>query len=162
MSLEDPIHRLRQDHDSTLEVVDRMELAVADLLGPRQAEAQATLRGGLEYLEKEVRDHSQMEEKILYPALRRHVPRQTIEIMLEEHQDLWWAMDLLGKALGAAVPSVNEVRWQATALIDLMRRHIDKENNVLFMMVAQMLSDQEYHALAEALEQMLLARKPSA
>jgi hemerythrin-like domain-containing protein len=162
MNIEDPIHRLRQEHDATLEVVDSMELAVADLLGPRQEEAYATLRGGLEYLEREVREHGQVEEKVLYPALRRHVPRQTIEVMLEEHKDLWWAMDLLAKALAPPAPSVNEVRWQGTALVDLLRRHIDKENNVLFMMVAQMLSDQEYRALAEALEHTLQARKQNA
>jgi hemerythrin-like domain-containing protein len=162
MNLEDPIRLLRQEHDAVLEVVDSMELAVADLQGSRKSEALASLRNGLEFLEKEVRAHGKVEEEVLYPALGRHVPRQTIETMIEEHRDLWWALDLLGKALEAAEPSVNEVRWQATALVDLMRRHVDKENNVLFMMVAQMLSNQEYEDLAHAMDETLQARKQKA
>lgn len=162
MSLEDPIRLLRQEHDRALDVVDSMELAIADLLGARQSEALTVLRGGLEFLDHEVRAHGKREEEVLYPALGRHVPKQTIDTMLEEHQDLWWGMDQLGKALAAATPSVNEIRWQATAVVDLLRRHIDKENNVLFMMVAQMLSDQEYRDLARALDGVVHARKQSA
>lgn len=162
MSIEDPIRLLRQEHDRTLNVLDSMELAIADLLGARRSAAMAVLRGSLEYLEREVHAHGRLEEELLYPALARHVPRQTIDTMQEEHQDLWWAMDLLDKALAAADPSTNEMRWQGTAVVDLLRRHIDKENNVLFMMVAQMLSDQEYQELAHALDAVLHSRKQSA
>ena len=41
-------------------------------------------------------------------------------------------------------------RSHATALVDLLRRHIDRENIVLFMMVSQMLSDEECETLAKA------------
>ena len=162
MSLEDPIRLLRHEHDAVLEVVDGMELAVTELQGPHKGDALVTLRSGLDFLEKEVRAHGNVEEQVLYPALGRHVPRSTIEMMVEEHRDIWWALDLLGKALAIAEPSINEVRWQTTALVDLLRRHVDKENNVLFMMVAQMLSNQEYEALARALEETLQAKKQSA
>lgn len=154
MKTQDPIKLLRQEHDAVLEVVDRMELAVSDLQGPRREEALAALRGGLEFLDKEVRAHGKREEEHLYPALARHVPKLTIDVMLEEHRDLWWRLDSLSRALSSAEPSLNDLRWQTTAVVDLLRRHIDKENDVLFMMAAQMLSDQEYAELSRAFEAM--------
>ncbi|MFQ5601080.1 MAG: hemerythrin domain-containing protein [Candidatus Krumholzibacteriia bacterium] len=158
MSTEDPIRLLKREHDAALEVVDRMELAVADLLGARKAAALQVLRRSVEFLENEVRAHGKQEEEVLYPALGRHVPEQTIDVMLEEHRELWWELDLLGNALKSPDPPLNEVRWHAIALIDLLRRHIDKENNVVFLMTAQMLSRQEYRDLAEALGTLFDAR----
>jgi hemerythrin-like domain-containing protein len=157
--IQDPIRHLREEHDAVQEVVDGMEVAVADLLGARRDEAIRTLREGLAFLDREVRRHASVEEQVLYPALGKHVPSQTIEVMIEEHRDIWWAMDLLAKGLEGGERHLNEVRWHATALVDLLRRHVDKENNVLFMMVAQMLSDREYEDLARAMHQMVLARE---
>lgn len=157
--IQDPIRHLREEHDAVLEVVDGLEVAVADLPGARRDEALGALREGLAFLEREVRRHAGVEEKVLYPALGKHVPNQTIEVMLEEHRDIWWAMDLLAKGLEGGDRHLNEVRWHATALVDLLRRHVDKENNVLFMMVAQMLSDREYEDLARAMHQVLQTRK---
>lgn len=154
--IEDPIKLLRQDHDAVLDVLDGMEVAVADLAGPRRAEASQTLKQGLAFLEREVQRHVQLEEEVLYPALRRHVPATTIDIMLDEHGDVAWAMDLLGRALRN--DHMNEMRWHSTALVDLLRRHIDQENNVLFMMTSQMLSDAEYDDLARALHALVEGR----
>jgi hemerythrin-like domain-containing protein len=154
MKTQDPIKLLRQEHDAVLEVVDRMELAVSDLQGSRREEALSTLREALDYLEKEVRAHGQKEEEYLYPALGRHVPKLTIDVMLEEHRDLWWRLDAFARVLSTAEPSLNDLRWKTTAVVDLLRRHIDKENDVLFMMAAQMLSDREYADLSRAFEAM--------
>ena len=154
MKLQDPIHLLREEHDTTLAELERMELAVADLNGARRAQALQTLQNGLRFLDTAVRAHGEREEQLLYPVLGRHVPKQTVDVMLEEHKELWWEMDLLETALRRQDPPHQEVRWHAIALIDLLRRHIDKENNVIFLMTAQMLSEQEYRDLAEALTKM--------
>ena len=99
-----------------------------------------------------MRAHGTREEEHLYPALGRHVPKLTIDIMLEEHRDLWWRLDALARVLSTAEPSLNDLRWKTTAVVDLLRRHIDKENDVLFMMAAQMMSDREYAELSRAFE----------
>ena len=150
----DPIELLKSEHDAALEQIDRMELAASELNTPRHTKALETMLRGLDYLESEVRAHSKLEEEVLYPALGRHVPREIIESLLDEHKELWWKMDLLDSALRRNQPPLNEVRWHAVALIDAMRRHIDRENNMIFLMAAQMLSEQEYGDLAEALAQM--------
>ena len=158
MKVEDPIHLLRTEHDATLAQLDRMELTVADLNGARRKQALATLLEALNSLEREMRAHSRLEEELLYPALGLHVPKLTVGVMLEEHNELWWQMDQLRSALTHRDPSANAVRWHAIALFDLLRRHLDKENNVIFLMTAQMLSEQEYRGLAEALAKMHEAR----
>ena len=154
MKTQDPIHLLREEHDATLAELERMEFAVADLNGARRAQAMQTLQQGLKFLDAAVRAHAEREEQLLYPVLGRHVPKQTVDVMLEEHRELWWEMDLLETALHRQDPPQAEVRWHAIALIDLLRRHIDKENNVIFLMTAQMLSEQEYRDLAQALTKM--------
>lgn len=156
---QDPIQLLKSEHDAALEQVDRMELAASELNTPRHDEALEVLRRGVDYLEREVRAHGKLEEEVLYPALGRHVPKQMIQSLLHEHKELWWKMDLLDNALRQEPPPTNEVRWHAVALIDSLRRHIDRENNMVFLMTAQMLSEQEYGDLAEALARMGKARE---
>jgi hemerythrin-like domain-containing protein len=82
--------------------------------------------------------------------------------MIAEHSDIWWAMDLLADGLGREEVRISQLRWHATALADLLRRHIDKEDNVLFMLVAQMLPDREYEALARAMHEVLRSRRQPA
>jgi hemerythrin-like domain-containing protein len=159
MKLEDPIRLLREEHDRVLEVADSMEMAVADLQGPRRREAWTRLNDGLAFLETAIRGHQGIEETTLYPALARHAPQETIDVMLEEHADIGWAMDRLAKDLTKEASYRSELRWHATALVDLLRRHIDKENNVLFMMVSQMLPDSEYDELARAIHALLHAEQ---
>ena len=67
--IEDPVQLLREEHEKVLEVVDAMEFAIADLLGPRRAEAHRTLTDGLQFLEHDVRAHETLEEEVLYPSL---------------------------------------------------------------------------------------------
>ena len=158
--IEDPIQRLHEDHDHVLEVMETIELAVADLRVGASPSALQALRDSLAILEREVRAHAKLEESILYPALGRHLPPLTIETLCEEHSDIWWAMDLLAEGLREAREiRVAELRWHATSLVDLMRRHVEKENNVLFMIVSQMLSDSEYEALGRAMHEFLHGRQ---
>ena len=160
--IEDPVQLLREEHDKVLEVLDAMELAIADLLGPRRSEAFCTLTDGLRFLEPEVRSHENLEEEVLYPTLGRHVPALALEVMTEEHRDIGWAMDRLAQGLASGDRALGEVRWHATALVDLLRRHIEKENNALFLMVTQMLSDCEYEDLARVMHEVLAARRQTA
>jgi hemerythrin-like domain-containing protein len=160
--IEDPVQLLREAHDRVLEVLDAMEIAIADLPGPRRDEACRALADGVQFLEQEVRAHEMLEEEVLYPSLGRHVPSLTLEVMTEEHRDIGWAMDLLAQGLAGGERALGEVRWHATALVDLLRRHIDKENNALFLMVTQMLSDCEYEDLARVMHEVLSARRQTA
>jgi len=157
-SIEDPIRHLCNEHDDVLEMVDRMEIAADDLTGPRRAEALAVLREGLAFLKKEVVTHMRLEEEILYPALAKHVPVQLVTVLFEEHRDISRALASLEQGLGAGLQAKGELRLHATSVVDLMRRHVDKENNVLFMVAAQMLSGEEYEALTRALNAALGAQ----
>jgi hemerythrin-like domain-containing protein len=156
--IEDPVRHLRDEHDSVLEMIDHMEVAASDLAGPRRAEALQTLRQGLDFLKQEVAAHMKLEETVLYPALAKHVPAQMVTAMLDEHRDISWALALLEQGLESGERATTELRWHAISVVDLMRRHIDRENNVLFMMTAQMLSAREYEDLTTALHGVLETR----
>ena len=160
--IEDPVQVLREEHDKVLDVLDTMEDAIAELPGPRRSEAFSSLAQALDILEHEVRSHDTLEEEVLYPSLGRHVPAMTLEVMMEEHRDIGWAMDRQTQGLAAGERAFGEVRWHATALVDLLRRHIEKENNAVFLTVTQMLSDREYEDLARVMHEVLAARRQTA
>jgi hemerythrin-like domain-containing protein len=159
MTIEDPIQHLLEDHEKVLEVLDDFELAIVDLLGSCRAQAVQRLRDGLEILELEVHAHGKLEESILYPTLGRHLPAQTIETLAAEHTDIRWAMDLLASGLrrGKDAP-VTELHWYAVAVVDLLRRHMEREGDVLFGLVSHVLSGSEYETLARAMHEFLHGR----
>ena len=161
--IEDPIRHLRDEHDRVLAVVEAIEHAVVELQHGQTPTALSALRDGLAFLQREVRAHAALEESVLYPALGLHLPPLTIEALTEEHSDIWWAMDLLEEGLREECEiRVAELRWHATALVDLLRRHIDKENNVLGTMVSRPLSPAESASLANAMSEFLHARRRTA
>ena len=162
MTIEDPIQRLRDDHDAVLGVLDDFEAALFDLLGARPREAARRLRDGLAGLEVEVRKHGELEESILYPTLRKHVTTPTIEGLTDEHAEIRRAIELLAKALGDnADTAVTELHWLAVSVVDLLRRHMEREADVLFGLVAHELSGSEYESLAHAMHQYLHERPQS-
>jgi len=159
LKIQDPILRLREDHDRVLDVMDAIEQAVGELQGPVSPAALQLIRDALAFMERDVRAHAQIEELVLYPAFLRHLPPLTIETLTEEHSDIWWAMDLLREGLrDERQLRIAELRWHATSLVDLVRRHIERESNVLLTIAAQLLSDPEYEALVRAMHDFLLQR----
>jgi len=153
-TVEDPIQRLRDDHDAVLGVLDDFEAALVDLLGSRPREAAQRLREGLEVLEIEVREHGELEESILFPTLRKNVAPPTIENLAEEHAEICRAIELFSSTLRAeSNPPVTELHWLAVSVVDLLRRHMDRETDVLFELVAHELSGSEYESLAHAMHQ---------
>ncbi len=103
--------------------------------------------------------HHGKEEDLLFPALeRKGFPRQggPVGVMLIEHdqgrtyvKEMAAASEEIGKGnLGAAR------RWASAArgYSDLLRAHIQKENNVLFVMAERVLSDDDQAELARGFE----------
>jgi len=162
MTVEDPIQRLRDDHDAVLGVLDDFEAALIDLLGARPQDAARRRRSGLEVLEVEIQEHGELEESILFPILRNHVAPHAIEHLANEHAEIRRAMELLANGLRAGTnPPVTELHWLAVAVVDLLRRHMDREADVLFVLVAHELSEPEYESLAHAMHQFLHGRPQS-
>jgi len=105
--------------------------------------------------------HHGKEEEFLFPALEEAgVPREggPIGVMLQEHQTgrelirkMSTSLDGLGKGKIDAESAFKEA---AESYIEVLRKHIDKENNVLFPMADERLSQERQHQMSEQFERL--------
>jgi hemerythrin-like domain-containing protein len=105
------------------------------------------------------RCHHGKEEELLFPALEEvGVSREggPIGVMLKEHQQGRDAVVKMKTALvrcqGGDPKAVGDLVYHARAYIALLDQHIDKENNVLFVLADNNLSKEKQTALWEGFE----------
>jgi hemerythrin-like domain-containing protein len=146
---------LRKEHDAILKMLNASERAARRINSGEEVEAE-TLEGLIEFFRLFADQcHHGKEEDLLFPLLEsRGLPRHggPTGVMLHEHEQ--------GRALiRQMVESVEALkggartgaaRWAqaASGYIDLLRSHIDKENNILFVMAENMLTREEQQQLA--------------
>ncbi|MFQ5665253.1 MAG: hemerythrin domain-containing protein [Candidatus Binatia bacterium] len=97
----------------------------------------------LAFLEHEVGEHFTIEEEALFPVLARHLGEThgPLAVMRAEHAQFRELATALRNALDAA--DVDGQHAHGRALIELLRAHIAKEDNVLFPMASRLLSPEE-------------------
>lgn len=150
---------LRQEHDAILKMLDVTE-EVAQRLESGVDVSAATLHRLHEFFRTFADTcHHGKEEDLLFPALeKKGMPRQggPIHVMLVEHDQ---GRALIKQMVEAAEayeqnPKNAALRWSKAArgYAELLRNHIAKENDVLFMMAERMLSPQDQEKLAEEFE----------
>ncbi len=150
---------LRHEHEAILKMLD-----VADEVNrriERNTPVRAEVLAGLVEFFRLFADkcHHGKEEDLLFPAMeakglsRREGP---IAVMLAEHdQGRACVREMAAAADGiAARTNGSASRWLSAAgkFSSLLRAHIDKENNVLFVMAERILSNDEQSKLAEDFE----------
>ncbi len=150
---------LRKEHEAILKVLEAAE-EVSRQLDRGVHVAAGTLSSLLEFLRLFAdRCHHGKEEEHLFPVLeQKGLPRNggPIGVMLSEHEQGRALIRQMKEACRdyAADQSGAGQTWAAAArgYSRLLRGHIMKENNILFAMADEMLSDAEQEALAEAFE----------
>lgn len=150
---------LRQEHDAILRMLDAAEEA-ARLLDLGQRVAPETLAGLLEFFRLFAdRCHHGKEEDLLFPLLeKKGLPRDggPIGVMLAEHDQGRALIRQMAEAADAygssATPAGRSWAAAARSYAALLREHINKENNVLFVMAENLLSATEQSELARAFE----------
>ncbi len=152
---------LRNEHTAILAMLDAAEEAARRAEEGKVPNAQ-TLNGLLEFFKVFAdRCHHAKEEQLLFPALeRKGMPKNggPIGVMLYEHEKgraLIRQMSDCAKAaasgdMQAAQTWAASVRSYAT----LLRSHIAKENDILFVMAERVLSDAEQGDLARAFDKL--------
>jgi hemerythrin-like domain-containing protein len=156
---------LRNEHDAILKMIEATETTAARLARGEKVPA-STLAGLLEFFQLFAdRCHHGKEEEVFFPRLvEKGMPRDggPVGVMLHEHEmgrelirEMRQAGDDYrdGKA-GAASSWAQAARSYA----NLLREHILKENEILFVMAERMLNESEQKELAEAFERVEIER----
>lgn len=148
---------LRAEHDNILAMIDVAESAARRLREGGAVEARL-LSGLVEVFRLYAdRRHHAKEEAFLFPALQRKgmpVDGGPIGVMLFEHDNGRAFVQEMADAACAYEGGEAGVaaRWAAAArgFAQVLRAHIDKENNILFVLAERMLSAAEQDELAAA------------
>lgn len=105
------------------------------------------------------RCHHAKEEKLLFVKMEeRGVPVRggPIGVMLQEHDEgrrrVRAVAEALPQARSGQASALSTVRSNLLAYIQLLRAHIDKEDNVLYPMADRLFTPEDQRALTEAFE----------
>jgi hemerythrin-like domain-containing protein len=150
---------LRREHDAILRMLDATDEVIRRLDAGGTVEP-GMLNGLLEFFRLFADQcHHGKEEDLLFPKLeQKGMPRETgpIGVMLLEHDQGRAFVRQMEQAAGefAQGKTGAAARWTAAAAgyAALLREHIHKENNILFVMAERMLTPEEQQELSEQFE----------
>ena len=155
---------LRREHEGIIQVLEVLE-ASADRLERGENVPGSVLNGLVEFMRVFVdRCHHGKEETALFPLLEsRGIPRQgPIGVMLTDHEQGRALARELGEAIerikGGEALAGKRFAQVARQYSAHLRSHIDKENNVLFVMAESILSPDEQMRLADDFERIELEK----
>lgn len=134
MSGKSPIDILRKEHDTVLKILDSLEKNL-------EAENINQAKKSMILLEKEFNKHSlNKEEKVLFPEIEKFMPRDggPTGMMIIEHKDLTESIEMFRNE-----KDINNLIETGNHIINLLREHIDKENNMLFMIADMHLDNKQ-------------------
>ncbi|HEY6661019.1 MAG TPA: hemerythrin domain-containing protein [Pyrinomonadaceae bacterium] len=129
---------LKADHRKVEELFTQLESAS----GARKLSVFNQIKTELEL-------HTQLEEKIFYPALEE--PEETHDLTLEAYEEHAMVKKLLGE-LSRARTANDEWEAKAKVLQENVEHHVEEEENELFPKADQALSDEELDELGRRME----------
>jgi hemerythrin-like domain-containing protein len=132
----DVLLRFTMEHEQALAALDRLQRAANALDHGDPAEPHLrTVREVCETLTTTVRQHNENEERALFPLLGEDAP---CEPFRQDHQVLRELERRLNTALEGPTPE-RDIPPVAHALVDLLRAHIQREDEMLFPLAREML-----------------------
>jgi len=152
---------LRHEHEAILKMLEVTE-KVANRLEQGEAVRQEVLANLQEFFRLFADQcHHGKEEDLLFPLLeQKGIPRTggPIGVLLREHEEGRSLIRQMGDAARGTESRLagSGSRWAGAArgYVGLLRGHIEKENNVLFMMAERLLTPGEQEQLAEDFEKL--------
>jgi len=148
-AMNDPIRRFEAEHQDALGELARLEAAATALEEGEDPETQIrVVREVHAALCGPVREHNENEERALFPFLGAEAP---IELFEEEHRELRALEVELARAAAGPRPEVD-VPPPARRIVDLLRAHIAREDEMLFPMAREMLGSAGLARVAAELE----------
>ena len=145
----DVLVRFTMEHEQALAALDRLQRAATALDHGDPAEPHLrTVREVCATLCTTVREHNENEERVLFPLLGEDAP---CEPFRQEHQVLRELEQRLDTALDGPSPE-RDIPPVAHALVDLLRAHIQREDEMLFPMARELLGAEELERAARMLD----------
>lgn len=146
----DPIQRFEDEHQHALGELEKLEAAARAMAGAMGDVAEAQLeaaRAAHEFLSTAVREHNENEELALFSVLGDEAPT---EPFVEDHV----AIRAMERRLLAAIEARDTAETAAAglAIVDVLRDHIDREDNALFPMARELLGPEGLLEVARRLE----------
>ena len=135
-----PTAMLREDHEKVLLKLSALERVMSGL--DKKEAVSATLKELASFFKTDFWVHFAKEEEALFPEMEKFIPRDAgpIGVMLMEHEDLRNTNAQLQPAIEEYLRGSNDARAKGMIqrhgayFIELLRNHIAKENDILFMM----------------------------
>jgi hemerythrin-like domain-containing protein len=145
----DPLRRLEAEHRDALAALLRLELAALALEHGAPPEPHLdTVREVLAILTTAVRAHNDSEEAALFPLLADQAPSA---VFVDEHRELRALEQRLARELDGPRDR-QALAATALAIVELLRAHIAREDEVLFPMARALLGAEGLAAVARRLE----------
>ena len=160
MNFTDPLERLMSEHQHGLKELEKMLSAGIELKtnGFKSVTYEA-LCAATNFINKDIRTHNQNEENTLFPKLEAKIGEGgPTSVMRSEHQQLWSALDQLESELRELPSSTSDATRIAriaeltTFIHDLLKQHISKEDNILYPMARQMLTQEDLRQVSLRME----------
>src|SRR3989338_1757810 len=148
-----PLDVLREDHKVVLKKLDVMDDAIRNLEKPSSL---PTLKDIIVFLTGEVVVHFAKEEEAVFPEIEKFIPREggPTGMMLIEHEDLNNAKTNFIKGVEELSRDANStdakklITENGGHFVSLLRDHIYKEDNMLFMMAEMHMDETQMQAVA--------------
>ncbi len=144
---------LRKEHDSILHVLSILDRILAD--NSKEASPKIEYFNEVVYFLKIFADkchHGKEENHLFIELVEKGIPKEggPIGVMLQEHEMGRGYISQMAQALEAK--NLSDFGAAAINYRDLLRLHIEKENNALFVMADDLISEQEQDELFEKFE----------
>ena len=159
------LRQFRDDHVPFMEELNAFEAAIVSIQKNGYAkESDAKLRHFFHYLDQEFTPHSRREEATLFPLLRERLiasgehgsgsaPATATEVMEDEHAKAMQLAAVVVNFLGlvfrlpderSAMVVLDAALEQGKNLVELLRLHVFREDNIVFPLAHRLISIAEF------------------
>lgn len=165
INLKKPTEILKGEHEDVLRKLSELENVFRRL--DKKEEVAAPLQELTAFFETDFWVHFAKEEEALFPELEKFIPRDMgpIGVMLAEHDDLRNTNAEFQKLVPeyldgkAGAETRGQIKKYGTRFIVVLRDHIHKENDILFMMADMHLDEKQQDTVSRHFDKIVAAHK---
>lgn len=141
MSNHEALALLKDDHETVGKLLEKLTSTTE--------RGVKTRRDLLERIRHELKTHTMLEEELVYPAFRDAAETKTLERLYYEAKEEHHAVDKVLSDLLRSDPSTAAFGGKAKVLQELVKHHVEEEEQEMFPALRKMFSKEERVELGE-------------